>query len=220
MLWESGKDSGQEKDALAGSSAAWPSRDLSSYSPLPTFGPLTDQDRPTMPSADFCIAITRLPAKLSPDFETRRRSPEVSSTAFAAHPPNLLVQVLDSRGLRGHPPARPTWAASYSVLVHRVAVLLRASFRPRLTAKPLRFAIPSSLSDWEEDFHLQAVEHARHTDRIDGSAVDGYRAATFPGRRRRGAPAADARRRSWDRRSRLDDARSCRPGRGRSAGRR
>jgi len=28
----------------------------------------------------------------------------------------------------------------------------------------LCFAIPSSLSDWEEDFHLQAVEHARHTD--------------------------------------------------------
>src|SRR5271165_5262506 len=28
---------------------------------------------------------------------------------------------------------------------------------------PLRFAIPSPPSGWEEDFHLQAVEHARHT---------------------------------------------------------
>ncbi|MGA7944871.1 MAG: hypothetical protein WB991_07365, partial [Candidatus Sulfotelmatobacter sp.] len=41
-----------------------------------------------------------------------------------------------------------------------------ASFRPRLAASvvsPLRFANPSSPSDWVEDFHLQAVKHARHT---------------------------------------------------------
>ena len=44
---------------------------------------------------------------------------------------------------------------------------------------PLCFAIPSSLSDWEEDFHLQAVEHARHTDRIERSALDGC-AAGWP----------------------------------------
>ena len=53
--------------------------------------------------------------------------------------------------------------------------MLHTSFRPHLAVTPLCFAIPSSLSDWEEDFHLQAVEHARHTDRIDGAAVDGYR---------------------------------------------
>ena len=28
---------------------------------------------------------------------------------------------------------------------------------------PLRFANPSPPSGWVEDFHLQAVEHARHT---------------------------------------------------------
>ena len=80
-------------------------------------------------------------------------------------PADLLSQALDSRGLRGHPPARPAWAASYPVLVHRVAALLPRPlpFRRRLATTPLRFAIPSSLSDWEEDFHLQAVEHARHT---------------------------------------------------------
>lgn len=43
-------------------------------------------------------------------------------------------------------------------------------FGPHLTVTPLRFAIPSSLSDWEEDSHLQAVEHARHTDRIERAA--------------------------------------------------
>ncbi|HMH96651.1 MAG TPA: hypothetical protein VK577_08750, partial [Bradyrhizobium sp.] len=28
---------------------------------------------------------------------------------------------------------------------------------------PLRFANPSPLSGWIEDFHLQAADHARHT---------------------------------------------------------
>src|SRR5713101_3208024 len=59
-----------------------------------------------------------------------------------------------------------TLPASYPVLVHRLASLLRASFRPRLAASvisPLRFAITSRPSRCEEDFHLQAVDHARHT---------------------------------------------------------
>src|SRR5438309_7087162 len=55
---------------------------------------------------------------------------------------------------------------NYPVLVHRLASLLRASFRPRLAAgviSPLRFAITSRPSRCEEDLHLQAVDHARHT---------------------------------------------------------
>ena len=48
----------------------------------------------------------------------------------------------------------------YPVLVHRAVALLHASFRP---ATPLRFANPSSSAGWIEDFHLQAVVHARHT---------------------------------------------------------
>src|SRR5436853_815842 len=55
---------------------------------------------------------------------------------------------------------------SYPVLVHQFASLLHASFRPRLAAgviSPLRFAITSRPSRCEEDLHLQAVEHARHT---------------------------------------------------------
>src|SRR5207248_157522 len=46
---------------------------------------------------------------------------------------------------------------------HRAAALLRASFRLRLATTPLRFANPSPPSGWIEDFHLQAVVHARHT---------------------------------------------------------
>src|SRR5674476_1051348 len=56
-------------------------------------------------------------------------------------------------------PVRPR----YPVLVHRAAVLLHASFRPRLATTPLRFASPSPSSGWAEDLHLQAVVHARHT---------------------------------------------------------
>src|SRR6267143_1532486 len=59
-----------------------------------------------------------------------------------------------------------TLPASYPVLVHRLASLLRASFRPRLAASvisPLRFAITSRPSRCEEDLHLQAVDPARHT---------------------------------------------------------
>src|SRR5438132_10464901 len=55
---------------------------------------------------------------------------------------------------------------NYPVLVHQFASLLHASFRPRLAAgviSPLRFAITSRPSRCEEDLHLQAVEHARHT---------------------------------------------------------
>src|SRR5205085_9563483 len=48
----------------------------------------------TMPSADFCGAVAGPCGPASPDCETRRRSPEVSSTAFAAHPPNLLPRPL------------------------------------------------------------------------------------------------------------------------------
>ena len=60
-------------------------------------------------------------------------------------------------------PTRPAPYASDPVLVHRLAHLLHASFRPHLTMTPLRFAITSPPSGCEKDFHLRAVEHARHT---------------------------------------------------------
>jgi hypothetical protein len=44
---------------------------------------------PTMPSADFCAGVKGPRGPFSPVTGTRRRPPEVSSTAFAAHPPDL-----------------------------------------------------------------------------------------------------------------------------------
>jgi hypothetical protein len=89
----------------------------------------------------------------------------------------FTTSALDGYGLRDPLPARPAPYASYPVLVHRLstpatktcrrgprlASLLYACFRPRLAATPLRFATTSPPSGCEEDLHLQAVEHARHT---------------------------------------------------------
>src|SRR3954465_2371907 len=119
--------------------------------------------RPTMPSADFCTGVKGPHGPLSPATETRRRPPEVSSTAFTAHPPDLQPQALDGYGLRDQLSARPTWAASYPVPVRQVAALLHASFRPRLAATPLRFANTSPPSGCVGDLLPLAIEHARHT---------------------------------------------------------
>src|SRR6478736_3104542 len=119
--------------------------------------------RPTMPSADFCTGVRKPCGSLSPVTETRRRSPEVSSTAFTAHPPDLQPQALDGYGLRDQLSARPARAASYPVSVRQIAALLHASFRPRLAATPLRFANTSPPSGCVGDLHPLAIEHARHT---------------------------------------------------------
>src|SRR3954470_1342015 len=119
--------------------------------------------RPTMPSADFCTGVRVSHDPLSLAAETRCRPPEVSSTAFTAHPPDLQPRALDGYGLRGKSSARPTRAASYPVSVRQVAASLHASFRPRLAATPLRFARTSPPSGCAGDLHPQAVEHARHT---------------------------------------------------------
>src|SRR5262252_2096817 len=116
-----------------------------------------------MPSADFCAVVRPPYDDLSPVAGTQRRPPEVRPTAFTARPPDLpprsLMAVDFAISCSLVRPGRPR----YPVLVHRAAVLLHASFRPRLTATPLRFANPSPSSDWIEDSHLQAVDHARHT---------------------------------------------------------
>src|SRR5215469_10909855 len=74
----------------------------------------------------------------------------------------FTTSAFDGYGLRSQLPARPAPYASDPLLVHRLASLLRASFRPRLAASvisPLRFAITSRPSRCEEDFHLQTVKH-------------------------------------------------------------
>jgi hypothetical protein len=76
--------------------------------------------RSTMPSADFCLP---------------GRSPEVSSAAFGAQPPGVrsafLMDMDFAVGSRLVPRSR-----LYPVLVHRLALLLHASFRPPSLGSP------------------------------------------------------------------------------------
>src|SRR6266478_3314300 len=105
---------------------------------------------------------------LSPESETCSRSPAISSTAFHAQPPDLRFASLIDMGIATIGQLARTLPASHPVLVHRLASLLRASFRPRLAAgviSPLRFAITSRPSRCEEDLHLPAVGYARHTNK-------------------------------------------------------
>src|SRR6202030_4766454 len=116
----------------------------------------------TTPFADSCHLIRSDLSLLSLEFKTDDRSPEVSSTAFDTQPLDLHSVPLMDRGFAAICQLARTLPASHPVLVHRLASLLHASFRPHLTVRPLRFAITSPPSGCEEDFHLPAVGHARH----------------------------------------------------------
>ena len=86
----------------------------------------------------------------------------------------FTTSTLDGYGLCCHWPARPAPYASYPVLVHRLVRLLHASFRPRLATTPLRFAMTSPPSGCQKDFHLRAVEHARHTTKKPPACTEGF----------------------------------------------
>ena len=117
----------------------------------------------TTPSADFCCAVKTPHDAFSHDSVTHSRSPVISPTTFHAQPPDLPPVLLMEVGFAISCSLALHRRPQYPVLVHRLACLLHASFRPRLATTPLRFANPSPPSGWVEDLHLQAVEHARRT---------------------------------------------------------
>jgi hypothetical protein len=118
-------------------SAAWRLRVVRIYSLLPTVRAFGRIAPPTMPSADFCVAVRSPCDDLSLVAETQRRSPEVRPTAFAARPPDLPPRPLMTMDFAIAcslvRPGRPR----YPVFVHRAAALLHASFRPCLAAAAL-----------------------------------------------------------------------------------
>ena len=143
------------------------------YWSLPAFRPSTARCRLLCPLLTSALRSGRLATSSVPQSGTQRRPPEVNPTAFTARPPDLpprsLMTVdfaISSSLVR---PGRPR----YPVFVHRAAALLHAFFRPHLAVTPLRFANPSPPSGWVKDFHLQAVEHARHTRKTPGSFLPG-----------------------------------------------
>ncbi len=116
-----------------------------------------------MPSADSRPTVRMDRSTLSHDAVTCGGSPEVSSTAFDAQPPDLPPVCLVETGFAVLCQLAPHRRPHHPVLVHRLAPLIHASFRPRLATTPLRFSSPSPPPDWAGDFHPQAVEHVRHT---------------------------------------------------------
>src|SRR2546425_4011037 len=104
----------------------------------------------------------------SHDAVTCGGSPELSSTAFNPQPPDLPPVCLVELGFAVLCQLAPHRRPHHPVLVHRLAPLIHASFRPRLTTTPLRFSSPSPPPGWAGDFHPLAVEHVRHTEESPG----------------------------------------------------
>ena len=73
------------------------------------------------------------------------------------------LRVLDGYGLRDQLPARPTLAPRIRFLFIGSHLCSTLPSDPASRRQPLRFTNPSPPSDWVEDFHLRAIEHARHT---------------------------------------------------------
>jgi hypothetical protein len=116
-----------------------------------------------MPSADSRPTVKMDRSILSHDAVTCGGSPEVNSTAFDAQPPDLPPVCLVEAGFAVLCQLAPHRRPLHPVLVHRLAPLIHASFRPRLATTPLRFSSPSPPPGWAGDSHPLAVEHVRHT---------------------------------------------------------
>src|SRR5579862_706416 len=86
----------------------------------------------TMPSADPRRTVKMNHSILSHDSVTCCGSPEVSSTAFNAQPPDLPPVRLVDMGFAVICRLAPHRRPHHPVLVHRLALLVHASFRPRL----------------------------------------------------------------------------------------
>src|SRR4029434_2326045 len=94
----------------------------------------------TMPAADCCRCFQVTSLSPQSRFRDQRQLSRGKFDCLRCTTAEFTTSVLDGYGLRCQLPARPTPYASYPVLVHRLAPLLHASFRPRLTTTPLRFA--------------------------------------------------------------------------------
>ncbi len=101
--------------------------------------------RTNMPSADFCCEIKAPCDAFSHEFRDAQQISRGKLDRLPHATAGFTTSALDGYGLRGHLPARPAPYASNPVLVHRLARLLRASFRPRLAddALALRYDFTS-----------------------------------------------------------------------------
>src|SRR5437879_11727037 len=96
-----------------------------------------------MPAADSRPTVRMDCSILSHDAVTCGGSPEVSSTAFNAQPPDLPPVCLVDLGFAVLCQLAPHRRPLHPALVHRLASLIHASFRLRLATTPLRYSSPS-----------------------------------------------------------------------------
>ncbi len=138
------------------------------YSPFPLcplstpFGP-SSLCTSTTPDADFCRTDQD---DLHHPQSRIRDLPQISRGKFDRLPciaAESTFCALDGYGLRETRPARPTLTPYIRFLFIGSHVCSTLPSDPASRRSPLRFANPSPPSGWVEDFHLQAVEHARHT---------------------------------------------------------
>ena len=124
----------------------------------PSRSALRPKPAATTASADFSLS------RLWRDrpFSHKARPPQVRTRSFPAQPPNLHRLSLDHESFAVTRPLALLGAASYPVLVHRLAVSLHASFPHSVTLMQLRFASFAVVCLWE-DFHLQDRAHAGRT---------------------------------------------------------
>src|SRR3984893_14970535 len=116
-----------------------------------------------MPSADFCSAVRRplgRPSRLADDTGqiSRGKLNRLRCTTAGS-----TLRALDGCGLRDTLPARPALTPPVRFLFIGSHLCSTLPSDPASRRQPLRFTNPSPPSGWVEDFHLRAIEHARHT---------------------------------------------------------
>src|SRR5260370_19852029 len=116
-----------------------------------------------MPSADFCSAVRRPRGRSSRLAADPGQISRGKLNRLQCTPAGSTLRALDGYGLRDPWPARPTLAPRIRFLFIGSHLCSTLPSDPASRRQPLRFTNPSPPSGWVEDFHLRAIEHARHT---------------------------------------------------------
>jgi hypothetical protein len=116
-----------------------------------------------MPSAGFCSAVRRPLDRLSRLLGDTEQISRGKLNRLRCTTAGSTLRALDGYGLRDTLPARPALAPRIRFLFIGSHLCSTLPSDPASRRQPLRFANPSPPSGWVEDFHLRAIEHARHT---------------------------------------------------------
>src|ERR1700686_97726 len=116
-----------------------------------------------MPSAYFCSAVRGPLDPLSRLADDTGQISRGKLNRLRCTTAGSTLRALDGCGLRDTLPARPALAPPIRFLFLGSHLCSTLPSDPASRRQPLRFTNPSPPSGWVEDFHLRAIEHARHT---------------------------------------------------------